>query len=210
MSLFNKANELAVLAVGRKQQFTQQTVFIGPPTDNFSGIDVRGAVKAAVNVLLRENPLFLTTIVDIGYAAGTTYRVTINGTNVDVNAEFNREITLGEIETAINANPTTSAIVTATLSPTRGVVITGKTPDNYTITGSITTGTGTITITGDVLTAQNYYLWAFVNGVGWGQIDSGEVTTRGLFSLIDCAPFDRLYIEIEQAHQVRIGKGVLE
>lgn len=221
MGLFETLNRLGVLSVGRRPEWKEPTSTTGAPSSSAAGVALTGAVKTLLHIALREEAHRRTARVSLTFDAATTYRVTVDGNNVDVAADTDEATTLQAIVDAINADATVGAIVTAAVEDGQ-VVLRGDAEADYTIATSIVSGAGEIVHTADATTctARVWLLPGGVDGAGkptaWVQANGGffeGLDYRGLTERLDTAGFDRAYVELLDADgdvQVRLGPGVME
>lgn len=111
--------QLAVIAQGRNPAWTRQTAFASIPAPGTNGVELDGAIVSCVLVQLRARPdrhasrLYVDTL-DLA----ATYTATIDGNAVAYDAASEAPANLAEllegVATAINADLTVGALVTAT------------------------------------------------------------------------------------------------
>lgn len=200
MSLFARVNAIAELTAARNvslTEFTAATVS-GLPSSTVDGIDVSDTVRATYRVRMRRNVNYRTSTVTITYVAATTYRVTINGTNVDTAANTDLATTLGDIATAINGSGVASA-VTAVASATN-VVITGDSEAAYSVAVSITAGSGTIACVADPESAEIgiYFRNKSTTDTAWvlGNALTGTLDSKGFEETLAVGPYSRTYLHL--------------
>lgn len=229
MGVVQNANELNVLAGGAHPVWTEAeftgTLGAAPsavtPTTTSLGAALSGgaaatqgsgALKAIVLVRPRLRSDRRQADVTIVYASGTTYRVTIAGTNVDTVATTDTKTTIAAIAAAIQANGTVAALVTATAVDTDDdgdvdtVQIVGDTEANFTLAISVTAGTGTIAAEVDAREVEGR-VWLLEGGEAssrdadswvphWDQPFATAIDWKGASKVLDVAGFSRLYLEL--------------
>lgn len=151
MGLFDKANEIAVLAGGRRAEWLAQAITAlaqgagsGVPNGAGAGVACKGASKTLVILDLRADQTTRKTAYTVTGAPdfGAVYAINIDGTRVDFDASGGAT-TLAEIiqglADAINADGTLGPLVLAVATDTTDdsavdtVIVTGKTSAHYTV-----------------------------------------------------------------------------
>lgn len=229
MGTVQLANELNVLAGGHYPVWTE-TEFTGTlgsaptkvtPTATSDGAALSGgaastqgsgALKAVLVVRPRLRSSRRQADLTITYAGGTTYRVSINGNNVDTVAITDLKTTLAAIATAINADGTVGPLVTATAVDTNDdgdvdvVQIVGDSDADFDIGVSRTAGTGTLAVEADAAAVEGR-VWVTEGGEpssydpdSWVPHETQPFTTaldwRGKTARLDVGGYSRVYLEL--------------
>lgn len=221
MGLFQTLNRLGVLAVGRRPEWASQSIIEGAPSSSGAGVALSGAVKTMVSIALRDQAHLHTAWVTIGEddIAGTTYRVTVDGNNVDTTGDTDQATTLAAMAADINADVAAGAVVTAAVEDGE-LVLRGKGEDVYTVAVSIEAGNGEMSETADATTAAAR-VWLLSGGTGdmpgvWVLANEGVLEgldRRGLVERLSVAGCARCYVEVFDADgkvSVAVGPGVME
>ncbi len=225
-AMYERANLLAILSVGDTPEWHEQVdgggdaEYDGPPDNSAAGVDLDGAVKTLVFVQLRREVHRRTVYIRPGtFDAATTYTAIIGGTSVG-STGASLALLLADIASDINANGTTSLLVSATVVDTDGddvndaVRLVGLAEADYSIDVSVAAGTGTITAEADPssCTARLYATGAGPNAPGRLPVDpesndpgvwlyiNGQLYTvgyRGLAERFDTPGLGRLYVELD-------------
>jgi len=236
VDIFALANKLSVLLASRKPEWALQgyTGNLDAPVDLSKSIGVPDSVSRGVYV--QDSPRVIG-IVDlrhevhrrrvlIGIEAQdytATYRITVDGNNVDYNAAAGAPTTLEELKAqwvaAINADPTVGALVTAYEDDPGGyiaepnkdssIVLYGRAGDDFSFDAEITVGTADLSVLVDAVSATARLWWhakqtsAQSPGSGttpgtWRKSLNGEyaVGIYGFVERFDSGGLDRLYIEL--------------
>ena len=170
--MFELANILAILAVGRKPQWVQQTPaakYTGAPALDSAGLTLQDTPTTIVDLLLRREAHRRTLHVTMTTLdAGATYTVTINGTAITFATPSNEDALIVGLQAAITADATVgqaagTPIVDSNMLDSLGVltlgtvaggnpavtlVVFGEAEAHYTA-GVASTGTGKINADAD-------------------------------------------------------------
>lgn len=193
------------------------------------GVDLAGAIKTLVHVPLRKQADGRTARTFIGYDAGTTYRVIVDGHEVDTAAGADEQATLEQMRDDINADGNAGEIVTAAVEDGELVTV-GDGDEDYNFDVEIVSGDGTIEATVDP-TGATVYVWLRRetpdgdDSDGWycpPSLVFEDVDRRGFGERITTSGHQRCYVEVVaeepggetvQARQdliAAIGPGVME
>lgn len=201
--LFEGANELAILSVGRNPSWVTQAAFTGRPASASAGAHTQEAVRTLIEVNLREDPHHRTARVTVTTLDLTaTYTVTVDGVACAYNAGGAGAADLGDvldgIAAAINA-AAVSDIVEAEVDD-ETVVVTGLGGDHWSV-AIAATGTGVLACETDYALGRAQ-VWLLPAGASpsttWRAPRDGlmDVETTGLSERLDTAGFDRVYVEL--------------
>lgn len=213
-----------------------------------SGVSLGGAVVLHYRLDLRRDIEQRTALVEFASSEaaslGTDFRLDLDGTNVDYDAPTEAPADLEELVTAYAAAVVTAAITGVTATAVRvesGAVVSGvanalqvKSTDghDFYIAPSITSGTGTLTVTADALSAKAKFYkrdagtGASRNLTRWAKIPSEgtvDVDQENIGELLGCAGVSDMYIRLFDIAphdsdgagvllhaEVRIGPAILE
>lgn len=215
MDDFTRANQLLILSAGRRPAWVAQASAQGnthPPTVPSDGAALSDAVVTAIKVDLRENVAFRTTRVTISTLdLAANYTVTVDGHAVTVNGPFgSRAALIDALVTAINADGTVGAIVSASPEQTPHAVLKleGLTSTDYSLTGSAT-GSGVLAFAGDAggATALVYGIehdttgtlggtWAALSGYTY------TIAPAGLSGRLVTGGYDQIYVRLASVTRV--------
>lgn len=184
------------------------------PGAAIDGVDLQNAPASMIYVYPRLDARRKTSIVSIDtYDAGTTYRITINGTNYDVSAAGDVNATATALAAAVGAHATIDAAETTATDnkvTIRGVEGTTAT---YTLAVSIPVGTGTMSIDWEDAESCDVLIMGLprastgndaqpndLDGAGWVKAGVGSDITgidwSGLSERINTAPYSRLHLYV--------------
>lgn len=222
MGIFEQANQAAVEAVAKRLQWlphpTQTPLLgagLGAPTTQDAGVSIGSSPKVMLHLPLREEPSRFSSRVQVSVLGDgtTTYRVTIDGSDVDyaATATDTEADVLAGLRDAINAfGPPVSTVVVASVRDTDadGVndellirQINSETAEHATLV-SVVAGPGALTANED-LSSASFRIWGLMAGTNaptqWAQARGGvlsSVDRRGLFERLDSAGVDRIYLEV--------------
>lgn len=226
---FDLMNDLGIMAIARSPDWKLQTNalgYTGAPATLTAGVtlltNLNFAVRSLVVLSPRERAHEHRSRVTIStWDGASTYRVTINGTNVDYNAasggnDADIEETLAGIANALNTDGTVGSILSATVEDRDGdgtddtVVIANTVSESTTHTTavSVTVGSAVMAFDEDAIDFD-MRVWLLptsggANGAAaqvlWAQPQSAVATGvdyRGFSERLDVAGFQRAYVELE-------------
>ena len=225
MGSFEKANDLAILAGGRKPEWEEQTAYDGAPASASSGVALGNVLEALVTVAMRAEVHRRTatiTITTLDLLA--TYVVTISGNAATYDAAAGgaadeEDVILG-IAAAMAAAPAVAALVTATTSDEDDdgaddtITVVGVGEADYTITIAATL-TGVLACVADPTTAG---MRVFTTGrtvgsatpAGWRHALNASYTLdyRGFMERFGVGGLGRLYVELHTVDGAGDGASV--
>lgn len=205
MSLFARATQLAVLAVGRRPEWTTLDSYSGAPAVETVGLHMQDAVRAHYVVDLRAAAHCRTDVLTVATLDLTaTYTVTIDGNAVayDANADGAADLAdvLAGIAAALTADGTVGPLMTAVVDADETqITIQSTSEDGYTLAISAT-GTGVLAAASEPATCT-MRLWAMFRDLdGWRKVADAEfeLDRRGRGDFIDVPGVLRLYVELAE------------
>jgi len=228
MGIFEDANEAAVESVAKSLQWVTHPAPVASsvsriglfsPTSAAAGVAVLRRPKTMVAIPLREEPSLYSSrvqVVAVGDAT-TTYRATLNGTDIDFTpgGVHTAADALDGLRDAINAfGAPISTILVATTRDTDGDGVVdellvqrlpigiGYDASEHTTLVSVPAGPGGLSADEDLSTSA-VQIWGLMGGTNappqWLRARSGTfsgIDRKGVFERLDTAGLDRLYLEL--------------
>ena len=232
MGAFEKANDLAILAGGRKPQWEEQATYTGAPSTPSSGVYLENALAAAIAIGLREEAHRRTARVTVDTLdLAADYTVTIGGVACTAaGPHASLAALLSAIDVAVDAGA--GATVPASVTDEDGdsvddtVLIVGDAEADWTIAVSAT-GTGVLDCVADASTGA-MRVWAKMREDdapdAWLLVYDQDLllTRRGFLERYEIGGLDRIYVElydltyagdggtVTYSAEVKIGPCVVE
>ncbi len=213
--------QLSMLLAARKPQWEGQTAGVlgnnlGVPNTTDDGVYLNDAPRTLAVADLRHeiHRRRIEIEIDVTDLTGT-YRVTVDGNNVDYDASVSTPADLATLRQewidAINADVTVGALVLAELDDDfesvkdNVIILTGLAEDDFSFAASITAGTAELFILADSSSGTARLYWTPKDNTstisGWRLGLNGEysITWRGMIERFDCAGLERMYVEVDDA-----------
>jgi len=223
-TMYELANLLATLMVGRDPQWTEQTTYTGAPDTADDGVDLVNCPKTLVDVAMREEVHRRTVKVTIDTLDLTaTYTIYINGITCAYDAgaggATDEEDVIHGIRDAVNT--AASAVVTAVAIDADGdgdddtVVITGDAEAHYYVSEAAT-GTAVQAVVADpdqgTMRLYGKYRGTVTANTpaGWRMVLDQEFVLdyRGFMERFETAGLDRLYVELASVDGTSDGSTI--
>jgi hypothetical protein len=222
--IFELVNQLSVLLAARRPQWVEQLIPVGgylpaqttdTPVGAGAGVSLQDSPRSTVIIDLRRNNAFRTVRITVRVVDLTsTYRVTIDGTNVDYSAvgDLDLEDLVQGWRDLINVTAPANTVVTARTEDTNAsgtddtLVIEGDTALGYAFGVDVTVGAGEVDAIADASTAQAH-LWFSAKPVTssdpdaiWRQANGAAypVARRGFIERFDTGGLDRAFVELAE------------
>jgi len=223
-TMYELANLLATLMVGRDPKWTNQATFTGAPDTADDGVDLENCPKTLVDVQMRTEIHRRTALVTIATLDLTaTYTIYINGVvcayDAGAGGAVDEEDVIEGIRDAVNTGA--GGVVTATAVKIGGsatynqVTITGDTETHYYISEA-TTGTADLAVVADPDQATMRLFGTYRATVtankppNWRMVLDQEFVLdyRGFMERFETAGLDRLYVELASVDGTSDGSTI--